>query len=287
MDNRKQSFVLLLQCKDRPGIVARLSDFIFKREGNIIDADQHTTDPELGYFFMRIEFTIDRNRWDCNKLSREFGLVADEFSAEFKVCDLQEQLRMGVLVSKPGHCLLELLYLWKAGELDVKIPFVISNFEEHRSLVESYGLPFYFIPSTKLERKEQEILGIAKKDSDFLVLARYMIILSPQFLKEYDRDIINIHHGFLPSFKGPGPYRQAFEEGVKVIGATAHFVNESLDGGPIISQQVEHVTHRDDVPSLLRKGKNIEKRALVESVYNYIDRRVIKHGNKTIVFENA
>lgn len=285
MNIHKQSFVLLFQSKDRPGIVARVSDFILKHNGNIISADQYTTDPQHGYFFMHVEFVTDRSRWDKVSLAQDFSPVALEFSAEFKIYDKQEKLRMGIFVSKPDHCLFELLYLWKSGELVVEIPFVASNFEGHRGLVESYGIPFHFVPATREERREPELLALAKEKSDFLVLARYMIILSPQFLKEYNKDIINIHHGFLPSFKGADPYRQAFEEGVRVIGATAHFVTDKLDEGPIITQRVEYVTHKDDVASLTRKGKNLEKHCLANAILNYIDYRIIKHGNKTIVFE--
>jgi formyltetrahydrofolate deformylase len=284
MSSAKESFVILFQCQDRPGIVAGVSELVFRLGGNIVDADQHTTDPSQGNFFMRTEFNIDRKRWNKERLSREFDLLAAEFRAECRIFDSRDKLRMGILVSRPDHCLLELLYLWKSGELNATIPFVVSNYEGHRSLVESYGLPFYFIRSSKDLRLEEDILRIAVKESDFLVLARYMLVLSPQFLTSYNKDIINIHHGFLPSFKGADPYRQAFDEGVKVIGATAHFVNELLDGGPIISQQVEHVTHRDDPYTLLRKGKNLEKRALAEAVSDYTEYRVIRCGNKTVVF---
>ncbi len=286
MDIHQQSFILLFLCQDRRGIVARVSDFIFKHGGNIITADQYTTDPEQGYFFMRFEFTTDRDRWDKAKLGQDLAPMASEFNAEFKIYDKQEQLSMGIFVSQPDHCLFELLYLWKSKELNVKIPFVASSFAGHRELVESYNLPFHFIPATKQDRKEPELLKLAKEESDFLVLARYMFILSAHFLKEYKKDIINIHHGFLPLFKGPDPYQQAFQEGVKVIGATAHFVTEKLDEGPIISQQVEYVSHKDDVESLTRKGKNLEKHALAEAILNYVDYRIIKYENKTIVFKD-
>lgn len=282
----KQPFILLLRCKDRQGIIFAVADFILKHGGNIISADQYTTNPQQGYFFMRVEFITNRSSQDKARLIQDFTSIARGFNAEFKIYDKQERLRAGIFVSKPDHCLLELLYLWKLRELDAEIAFVISNFEGHRELVESYNLPFYFIPATKQDRKEAELLELAKEESDFLILARYMIMLSRQFLKEYKKDIINIHHGFLPSFKGPNPYWQAFEEGVKVIGATAHFVNEKLDAGPIISQRVEYVSHKDNVASLSRKGRSLEKRALIEAVLNYIEHRIIKYDNKTIVFED-
>jgi len=286
MDIHKDSFILLFQCLDRKGIVARISEFILAHDGNIISADQYTTDPQEGNFFMRVEFSSDRSRWNKSSLAQDLQAIAGEFKADYRIFDSHDIPRMGILVSKPDHCLFELLYLWKSGELRVEIPFVASNFEGHRQLVASYGIPFHFAYATNADRKEEELLAIAQQ-SDFLVLARYMMVLSPKFLTDYGRDIINIHHGFLPSFKGANPYKQAFDGGVKVIGATAHFVNEKLDEGPIISQAVEHVSHRDDVDSLIRKGKNLEKHALAQAVSLYINHRIIRHNNKTIVFEET
>jgi formyltetrahydrofolate deformylase len=193
---------------------------------------------------------------------------------------------MGIMVSRPGHCLFELLYLWRSGELRCTIPFVISNDEAHRELVEQFKIPFYFVDATRDRRSEEEILSIVG-ETDFLVLARYMLTLSADFLASYGKDIINIHHGFLPQFKGAHPYKQAFDQGVKVIGATAHFVTEKLDEGPIICQRVEQVSHRDNVASLTRKGKNLEKGALASAVADYLCRRVIRFGSKTIIFEES
>lgn len=282
---RKQAFILLFQCADQPGIVARVTDFIFRRGGNILDAQQHTTDPQGGYFFLRVEFILQGDSLNEADLSQDLHKISRELDAAFQIYAKDSLPRAGIMVSKPDHCLYELLYLWQSGELNAKISFVASNFSGHKKLVESYDLPFHFIPATALERKEKEFLALAGEQSDFLVLARYMLKLSAEFLAGYNKDIINIHHGFLPSFKGSGPYRQAFEQGVKVIGATAHFVTEKLDEGPIISQRVEEVTHRDDVASLTRKGKNLEKHALSDAVMAYLDHRVIRHGNKTVVFE--
>jgi len=276
--------VLLFQCEDKKGIVARISDFIYKHSGNIVSLDQHSTDPDGGYFFMRVEFIIGSPGCDEESLNKDLSAVGREFKASYKLYDKNVSLRMGIFVSKPDHCLLDLLYLWRSSELKVKIPFVLSNHQDHKELVEQYGIPFYFVRSVKGDSKEHEILSYAKDNSDFLVLARYMQVLSGDFLKNYARDIINIHHGFLPSFKGPNPYQQALERGVKVIGATAHFVTEDLDDGPIIEQAVEYVSHKDNISSLLRKGKNLEKRALSNAVLNYIDYRVIRHNNTTIVF---
>jgi formyltetrahydrofolate deformylase len=276
--------ILLFQCKDQKGIVAKISEVIFKSGGNIIAADQYSTSFSEGYFFMRVEFMVDGK--EMTKVGIEKGLkkIAASFKAEFTLYERDKLLRMGICVSRPGHCLADLLYLWSSKELSVEIPFVISNFQAHQDIVESYGIPFYFLPATRKNRLENRILEIAKKDSDFLVLARYMLVLSDRFLSSYGKDIINIHHGFLPSFKGKNPYKQALEKGVKVIGATSHFVNGDLDEGPIISQRVEGVSHRDDLRSLVRKGKHLEKVALADAISAYIDYRIIKHNNKTIVF---
>lgn len=279
-----QTYILLFRCRDQKGIVAKISNFILKQDGNIIKANQYTTDPEGGYFFLRIEFTSISGQVSGSSLIESFKPIGQEFAAQWNIYNKTQLLRMGVLVSKSDHCLLDILYLWKIGELRVNIPFVASNYQEHREIVEQHNIPFYFISANKNNRREDEFLTLALDKTDFLVLARYMLVLSANFLKEYNKDIINIHHGFLPSFKGVDPYSLALEHGVKVIGATAHFVNEKLDEGPIISQAVEHVTHDDNLNSLLRKGRNLEKRALTEAILSYIDYRLIKHENKTIVF---
>jgi len=279
-----RKFILLFQCQDRKGIVAKISNFILKINGNIITADQHSTDPQGGHFFIRIEFILDNDQLSRQSLISAFELVANEFNASWNIYDCAQNLRMGIFVSEPDHCLVDLLYLWNANELKVKIPFVLSNCEKHRKLVTGYNLPFYYVPAEKENRREAELLAYALETTDFLVLARYMLVLSPDFLHKYNKDIINIHHGFLPSFKGKDPYGQAFEKGVKVIGSTVHFVDDRLDEGPIISQEVEYVSHKDNRQDLIRKGKHSEKKALARALSSYIDHRVIKHGNKTIVF---
>jgi formyltetrahydrofolate deformylase len=279
-----QTFILLFQCRDQKGIVARISQFILEHGGNIITADQHSTDPEGGHFFMRVEFLADEKQHNKSYLNKDFAAIASRFDAAWNLYSKNDTLRMGILVSRADHCLIDLLYLWRSKELRVEMPFVASNYEGHRELVEQFKVPFYFIPANKLNRREDEFLALARDNSDFLVLARYMLVLSDKFLKQYGKDIINIHHGFLPSFKGADPYRQALEKGVKVIGATAHFVNEQLDEGPIISQQVERVSHRDDYESLVRKGKDLEKLALSDAIRSYLDYRIIRYRDTTIVF---
>ena len=279
-----KTIILLFQCHDQKGIVAKVSDFIFTHDGNIVTADQYSTDPEGGHFFLRVEFFIDEARHNKESLCAAFRPVAERFSAEWRMFYKDEKLRMGIMVSKPDHCLVDLLYVWKSGECAVDIPWVMSTTEAHRTLVESYGLTYHIIPASKDNGREDDILKVAQDSTDFIVLARYMLILSKDFLTRYRKDIINIHHSFLPSFKGKDPYAQAFERGVKVIGATAHFVTETLDDGPIISQIVEPVSHKDSPEDLSRKGRNLEKRALSQAVHNYIDYRIIKYKNKTIVF---
>ncbi|MDD5561772.1 MAG: formyltetrahydrofolate deformylase [Candidatus Omnitrophica bacterium] len=279
-----RKFILLFQCRDQQGIVARISDFIFRHGGNIVAADQYSTDPEGGYFFMRVEFVVGKGQYDRDLLEREFVAIGKEFLAQWKIVDKSETLRMGIFVSEADHCLIDLLYLCVSGELDVKVPFVLSNSEKHRRLLTQHNIPFYYVPANKENRREAELLSYALDATDFLVLARYMLMLSPEFLMKYNKDIINIHHGFLPAFKGADPYGRALEEGVKVIGATAHFVNDKLDEGPIISQEVEHVSHKDNRQVLIRKGRNLEKKALASAVLNYVDYRIIRHENKTIVF---
>jgi len=276
--------ILLFQCRDRKGIVARISDFIFKHGGNIVIADQYSTDAQGGYFFMRVEFILDAEQYDREALSAAFSPIAAELDAHWQLYDKAQTLRMGIFVSKPDHCLVDLLYLWSAGQLQVKIPFVLSNCEKHRKLVTQYNLPFYYVPAHKDNRRETELLSYALNSADFLVLARYMLVLSPDFLGKYNKDIINIHHGLLPFFKGADPYGRSLAEGVKVIGATVHFVNNQLDAGPIIAQEVEQITHKDNQEDLIRKGKHLEQKALACAVYNYVNHRIIRHENKTIVF---
>ncbi|MDD5129675.1 MAG: formyltetrahydrofolate deformylase [Candidatus Omnitrophica bacterium] len=279
-----RKFVLLFQCQDRKGIVAKISDFILKIGGNIIAADQYSTDPQGGHFFIRVEFILDGGREKRQVLLEAFKPVAQEFNASWNLYDQAETLRMGILVSEPDHCLVDLLYLWNAGELNAQIPFVLSNCEKHRKLVAGYNLPFYYVPADKHNRRESEILAYCLEATDFLVLARYMLVLSADFLHKYNKDIINIHHGFLPSFKGVDPYGQALKKGVKVIGSTAHFVDAQLDEGPIIAQEVEYVSHKDTRQDLIRKGRHAEKKALAHAISSYVDYRIIKHENKTIVF---
>ncbi len=275
-------YIFLLRCADQKGIVAAVSQAILSFGGNIRAANQHSSGAGEGAFFMRVEFSAEEAPADT--LRAAFCEVSERFGGTGILHERRSVLRMGILVSRAQHCLADLLYRWRSGELRVDIPFVIGNHDDVRALVEQFRVPFHHIPATKEDTREEEILARALPASDFLVLARYMQVLSPGFLKTYGRDIINIHHGFLPSFKGPDPYRQAFLKGVKVIGATAHFVSEELDNGPIIAQSVVAVSHEDTYADLVRKGKSLEKEALVSAVEKYVDHRILRFQDTTIVF---
>ncbi len=280
------SATLIIQCPDKRGVVLAISQWVFNCGGNIIQSDQYTTDPSGGHFFMRIVFDYDSNTIDKAGLHTSFDPVAQQLAADYAIFFADIKLRMGILVSKQTHCLLELLYRYSSGELNVDIPFIISNHPDCADIAANYSIPFHHLPTstdTKAQQ-EQQLLQIAKDNSDFLVLARYMQILSGGLITHYDKDIINIHHSFLPAFVGAAPYMQAYQRGVKIIGATAHFVTEQLDDGPIIEQLIERVTHRDHVNSLRQKGKYIEKQTLTKAVEAYIEHRIIRNGNKTIVF---
>lgn len=278
--------VLLIQCPDRKGIVARVSEFVFRHDANILSSDQHSTDPEGGWFFMRLVFALDERRVPRAEFERDWGPVAEALGAAWRIHYDDELLRMGVLVSKLDHCLFDLLYRQRSGEIRVAIPIVISNHTECRDLVERYGIPFHHVPMGEGDRRdgERRMLELTRGSTDFLVLARYMRVLSREFLDGYGRDIINIHHSFLPSFKGADPYRQAYDRGVKIIGATAHFVTEDLDEGPIIEQMVERVYYKDTVEDLKRKGRNLEKMALANAIHAYVEHRIIRYAQKTVVF---
>jgi formyltetrahydrofolate deformylase len=279
--------VLLIQCPDKKGIVARVSEFVFRHECNILTSDQHTTDPAGGRYFMRIVFALEEDRVSRESFEHDWEAVAKELEANWSIHYATETPRMGILVSKQDHCLFDLLYRHRSGELNVRIPLVISNHENCRELVERYDIPYHYVPvtpETKL-RAEQQVLDLVQDSTDFLVLARYMRILSDGFLAAYKKDLLNIHHSFLPSFKGADPYRQAYERGVKIIGATAHFVTPALDEGPIIEQMVDRVYYKDTVDDLKRKGRNLEKLALANAIHAYLDHRILRDAQRTIVFQ--
>jgi formyltetrahydrofolate deformylase len=278
---------LLISCPDRPGIVAAISQFIFQHQGNICQSDQHSTDLHSGTFFMRISFAEDSFTLSRAELVRAFTPIAERFSMHWSVHYSRERKRVGILVSKFDHCLIDLLWRWRSGELEMDIPFVISNHPDLEAVARSYGIPYHQFPIRREQRQqdEQQMLEFLLGKVDFLILARYMQILEPCIVRAYPHRIINIHHSFLPAFVGAKPYEQAFERGVKLIGATAHYVTERLDEGPIIAQDVIHCNHRDRLEDLIRKGKEVERRVLAEAVRMHIEDRVLVHNNKTIVFD--
>jgi formyltetrahydrofolate deformylase len=276
---------LLISCPDRPGIVAAVSEFLFDWGANIVRSDQYSTDPEGGAFFMRVEFALARER--RAGLAERFGLaVAESFGMTWRMWDAAERKRMVIMVSRHDHCLYDLLWRWRRGELEAQVVMVVSNHPDFRDQVESFGLPFHHLPVTRDTKSEAEakLLQLLDGQCDLVVLARYMQILSPEFLARVRLPVINIHHSFLPAFAGRAPYQRAKEHGVKLIGATAHYVTEELDAGPIIEQDVTRVSHRYDVEALTRSGAEIERSVLVSAVQAHCQDRVLRHGNTTVVF---
>lgn len=278
---------LLISCPDQPGIVATVSNFLYIQNANIIDSSQYSTDPEGGTFFMRLEFEVENLQEREGELEAAFQPIAKKFSMDWQIYYAYQMKKTAIFVSKEEHCLLELLWEWQAGDLMAEISMVISNHDDLRHTVESMGIPFHHIPVTKenkAEAEQEQINMIKEAEIDVIVLARYMQILSADFVAEFPNQIINIHHSFLPAFIGAKPYHQAYKRGVKLIGATSHYVTNDLDEGPIIEQDVERVNHKDHVDDLKRIGRSIERRVFARAVKWHIQDRVIVYGNKTIVF---
>jgi formyltetrahydrofolate deformylase len=275
---------LLLKCPDRPGIVAAVGAFVAGAGGNIVEADQHS-DAEAGLFLQRVEFDVDCT---VETLTSAFAPVAMAFRMDWSIRDLGTQPRVALLASKQGHCLGDLLVRFALGELPGDVALVASNHDTHVRLVSRFGLPFHVLPVDGVGREEQERnLGelLGRHAPDVVVLARYMRILPAWLVERWEGRMINIHHSFLPSFAGARPYAQAHERGVKVIGATAHYVTPELDEGPIIAQQVLPVSHRDDPERLARRGRDLEAVVLAEAVRLHLEHRVIVYGRRTAVFD--
>lgn len=284
-DNRGR---LIIKCSDRPGIVAAVSQFLFEHGSNIIESSQYSSDPEGGEFFMRIEFHCQGLLNKRKQLEEDFKQLAERFSMSYQFTYANERKRTAIYVSNEPYCLMELLWEWQNGDLDTDIEVVISNHETAREIVESYGIPFYYIPANKdiREQVEAKQLALMKKyNIDLIVLARYMQILTPHFVEQYPNRIINIHHSFLPAFIGARPYERAYERGVKLIGATSHYVTNELDEGPIIEQDIERVDHRMHVEELKKIGRQVERRVLAKAVKWHLEDRIIVQDNKTIVFQ--
>jgi len=287
----KNSAILLISCPDRKGEVATIADFVYRHNGNILHADEHA-DEESGLFLMRVEFDpkdfdIDLSQKDLADFGKHFSPVAEAFHMKWRLAQSSQRQRMIILVSKYDHCLVDLLYRHKSRELVCDIPLIISNHADNQAIADFYKIPYAIVPVTKDNKNEAEARIhslIDQHKPDFMVLARYMQILSNDFVNRYPQKIINIHHSFLPAFVGARPYHQAFERGVKLIGATSHYVTEVLDDGPIIEQDVVRVSHRDTVEDLIRKGRDLEKVVLSRAVRWHVENRVLLYGNKTVVF---
>jgi formyltetrahydrofolate deformylase len=276
---------LLISCPDRPGIVAAVSRFLYESGANIVRSDQYSSDPSGGTFFLRMEFALAPERREG--LADRFGLkVAEPFGMTWRLWDGARPKRISVMVSRYDHCLLDLLWRWRRRELGAEIVMVISNHPDLAEDVRLFDLPYHHVPVDKDRKEEAEAKQLELLDGccDLVVLARYMQVLSPEFLDSVGVPIINIHHSFLPAFAGANPYRQAKERGVKLIGATAHYVTEELDAGPIIEQNVIRVSHRDDVNTLEQRGADVERLVLARAVQAHCEDRVLRHGHTTVVF---
>lgn len=284
---RRDSVVLLIHCRDRKGIVARVSGFIHDFGGNILDSDHHT-DEETNDFLMRMEFAAEGLQIAPDEIPAAFAPIAKVFDMRYEVHLTSRRPRVGILVSKQDHCLADLLQRHRRDELHIDIPVIVSNHDTCASWAELFKIPFAVFPVTKETKpqQEQQILSMLKENhAELVVMARYMQILSKEFLARVGCPVINIHHSFLPAFIGANPYRQAYDRGVKIIGATAHYATEDLDEGPIIEQDVIRVGHRDTVDDLVRKGRDLEEIVLARAVRRHIERRVLVYGRKTVVFD--
>ena len=283
----KNSAILLLKCPDRKGLDAAIADFIYWHGGDILHFEQHQAGQER-FYLARVEWDLTGFEFDLKDFPTWFKSIADHFSIEWRITTSHYRPRVAIFVSKYDHCLVDLLYRQRIGELACEIPLMISNHPDAKRHADFYGIPYHIIPVTKEnkpEAEEQEIELLKKDNIELIVLARYMQVLSADFIKRYPQRIINIHHSFLPAFVGAKPHHQAFERGVKLIGATAHYVTKVLDDGPIIEQGVTRITHRDGLEDLVEKGRDLEKMVLSRAVRWHIENRIMLYENKTVIFE--
>ena len=286
-NNNELTAVLLLSCPDRTGLVSGLSHFIYEADGNIIDLVEHV-DPEEQFFSIRIAWDMKNFSIPPSDLKEAFSPLAKEINATWEIKFLEKKMKIAIFVSKYDHCLLEILWRSKIGEFQVDIALIISNHRELESLADQYQIPFYFFPITKENKTDQErkeLKLLAEHHVDTIVLARYMQILSSDFVKNYPNKIINIHHSFLPAFVGSNPYKQAYQRGVKIIGATSHYVTEELDEGPIIAQDIIRISHKDTLKDIIRKGRDLERLVFARALHYHFEYRVLVRGRKTIIFE--
>ena len=282
-----QKITILIHCKDRPNIIASVTNFIAQKDGNIVYIDQHV-DREQNIFFMRLESEFIKESFSVDIFREDFkNKLADAFEMKWRIYSSTRKPKMALFISKYDHCLYDLLGRYNSGELNLEIPFIISNHLDLKSIADNFKIPFYHIPVTKdtkenAEEKQLELLE--KHNIDFIVLARYMQIISKKLITKYPNKIINIHHSFLPAFVGAKPYHSAFKRGVKIIGATSHYVTEELDAGPIIDQGVARVSHSHSIDDLIAKGRDLEKIVLANAVKLHTNRKVMVYNNKTVIF---
>jgi formyltetrahydrofolate deformylase len=281
----KDSAVLLIDCPDRKGLVARVSGLLFERGANILHADQHI-DRELGLFFMRVEFEVEG--FDLESFRAAFAALASELNMTWKLTSSARKPRVALFCSQYLHCMADLLHRWRTGELVCEIPLIVSNHREVANLAAFYGVPFEHVAVTgeiRAAAEARQLDLLAESEIELIILARYMQILSPEFVAHFPAGIINVHHSFLPAFTGARPYHAAHARGVKLIGATSHYVTEVLDDGPIIEQDVARISHRDQVEDLVARGRDLERMVLSRAVRWHLDRRILCYGNKTVVFD--
>lgn len=278
---------ILIHCKDKPNIIASVTNFVAKEGGNIVYLDQHV-DREQDVFFMRLESEFVSDTFSTEDFKNAFkNILVEKFEMKWRIYSSKKKPRMALFISKYDHCLYDLLGRYNSGELNLEIPFIISNHNDLKSIADNFKIPFYHIPvskETKGKAEEKQLALLKEYNIDFIVLARYMQIVSSKLINEYPNKIINIHHSFLPAFVGAKPYHSAYKRGVKIIGATSHYVTEELDAGPIIEQDVAHITHTYSIEDLIAKGRDLEKIVLANAVKLHTNRKVMVYNNKTVIF---
>ena len=279
---------MLIHCPDEKGIILSVTNYISRNNGNIVDLDQHV-DSEQKIFFMRVEWTLSDFNIPRENIGAHFGSeVGQKYQMQHTIHFRDEKIRMALMVSKMDHCFNDILSRYKSGEWNVEILLIISNHPDMEETANRFGIPYHYIPvlkQTKVEQEKKQLQLLSDHNIDFVVLARYMQILSENFIKDYSNRIINIHHSFLPAFPGAKPYHSAHERGVKIIGATSHYVTKELDAGPIIAQSTANISHKDRVEDLVRKGRDIEKVVLSRAIWYHVNRRILSYGNRTIIFD--
>ncbi len=287
-DTASHQAIILISCPDQPGIISTVTDFISSNGGNIMDLDEHV-DFTDHVFFMRVAWELSEFSIPDDDIKEVFqSQIADQYSMEWSLHFQSNTPKMAIFVSKLSHCLYDILSRYQAGEWLVRIPVIISNHQKLQAVAERFDIPFKFFPvnpENKIEQESRQLEMLSELEVDFLVLARYMQILTSEFINAFPSRIINIHHSFLPAFPGARPYHSAHARGVKIIGASSHYVTEELDAGPIIDQDVAHISHKDDIPQLIRKGKDLEKIVLSRAIYSHLERKVLVYRNRTIIFD--